>query len=270
MEPPTQMGAGLAGRAGAEPEVVHRPRRRVDVGELLAKHGVDDVDGLVQQGAAPSEVHAERVELLPHVAGADAEHQPPAGQRVECRGGFRAEQRAPERQDERAGEQVDPLGGAGHQRQDGDRVVPGGGHGRDAGAGDRRVVRRRHREEPQPVGRARDPEDLGGAGLAFPGLGGQGGLGLYGQRDADPHLAFREQPDRIQPLHLPRCGPASGARLVPSPDAADPAGVTDVAPCLAANRFSLLRTAVRYIIHRMRRPHPMDRPRPASPDRPPE
>src|SRR3989454_8716880 len=97
----------------AEPRVLARERRRAAGPELLHRRQI-----LVGHGAALREGHAEGGALGGDPAGADAEHDAPAGERVERGDHLGGDDRVAIRDDEHSGAEPDPAGRPG---DDGER-----------------------------------------------------------------------------------------------------------------------------------------------------
>src|SRR4051794_6088342 len=82
---PPDGGAARTPDPDRDPARLHRPRPLAEVATppLVAQRDPDVVDGRVEQLAAIGERHAEHVELLLDVSGADTEDRPAVRQRVE-------------------------------------------------------------------------------------------------------------------------------------------------------------------------------------------
>ena len=124
-------------RARAQPDVAHRPGRPVVIGKLVGERRRHQRRSPRRAGAPRRrEVDAERLELGLEVAGADAEDDAPAGQRVERRERLRRDQRMAVRRDLDVRQQAHAARRRGEEAERRDRVVPDRRH--------RRRVRARH------------------------------------------------------------------------------------------------------------------------------
>ncbi|KJY45469.1 hypothetical protein VR46_14610 [Streptomyces sp. NRRL S-444] len=227
--------AGLGG-AGQLAEVLEGEQFTLELRVLLGPEGgAQRVQGLVEEGSAAGEVGAEDLELLLHVAGADAEDQPAAREVVEGGVLLGAEQRVAQAQDRDVAQQADVLGDPGQEGEGGHRVVPDGAHGSGEPARDGDVVTGGDVPEAGPVGGPRHLGEVDGGGRGLPGLGVDGALRLDRELHPVDQPALRKHARHAAPprfvcrprLRLPmRVPPAPGAIVVadgPSGKGFDPA-----------------------------------------------
>ena len=156
---PAQRGLARAADPDRRVRLLHRTRPLADVGVLPARpscgahssvqRAEDRVDRLVGDRAPLRERDAERVELALHVAGADAEEQPPVRERVDRRERLRGLERMPVRGDVHVGHQPRALRVRGEERERRDRDrTTWSTSPRPARAGSRRDGTRRRRGSP--------------------------------------------------------------------------------------------------------------------------
>ncbi len=166
---------------------------------LRPERGAQRVDRLVQQGPAPLEVHAQRLELLAHMSGPHPEDQPAAGEVVEGGVLLGGEQRVPQPDDGHMAEQPDPPGHGGEVGEGGDGVVPDRAHRRGEPARDGHVVAAGEVAEPGTLRGPRHRHQVLRSGPGLPGLREQGALRLHGQLDAVRQGTHRQSPPGVRP-----------------------------------------------------------------------
>ena len=150
-------------------------------------------DRLLQRRATIIEVHAKRLELALHVAGAHAEDHSAAGERVQRCEALRHSQRMPVGGNVDVAEQPE-VGAAGAKpSQRGHRVIPGGADVQVRGHGN--VIADRHVTQPGLIGGRCDTGQLGGTGIGLPRLNKGGALRLDRQLNAPKLLTLTDHGD---------------------------------------------------------------------------